>query len=253
MATQMPGPIGQNPPPTPPSAKKKGFLFWGLIGCGGMMVLVFLVVVLGGMYIWHKVPKSPAQLAAALITANNPDAEVVAIDESRGLLKVKDKKTGKEITINLEDAKKGKITFTGDKDEQVTFDAQAAGKEGLLRVQTKEGSAVLGAGIPKDLPAWVPLYPGAEAIGSGTGQTATGLGGTLQLKSADSADKILQFYQDTLKKAGMQVGLPGRQSEKAGWVWVLSASNQDNKRNLSVTLTGIGNGTQIMLIYQAGK
>ncbi len=253
MATQMPGPIGQNPPPTPPPVKKKGFLFWGLIGCGGLMVLVILVVILGGMYIWHKVPKSPAQLAAVLITANNPDAEVVAIDESRGLLKVKDKKTGKEITINLEDAKKGKITFTGDKDEQVTFDAAAAGKEGLLKVQTKEGSAVLGAGIPKDLPAWVPLYPGAEAVGSGTGQTATGLGGTLQLKSADSADKILQFYQDTMKKAGMQVGLPGQQSEKAGSVMVLSAANQDNKRSLSVTLTGIGNGTQILLIYQAGK
>jgi len=253
MATQMPGPAGQNLPPTPPPVKKKGWLFWGLIGCGGLMALVILVVVLFGMYIWHKVPKSPAQLAAVLITANNPDAEVVAIDESRGLLKVKDKKTGKEITINLEEAKKGKITFTGDDNEQVTFDAEAAGKEGLLRVQTKEGSAVLGAGIPKDLPDWVPLYPGAEAVGSGAGQTATAMGGTLQLKSADSADEIFQFYRDALKKAGMQVGLQGQQSEQAGSVKVLSGSDQNNKRHLSVTLAGSEDGTQIMLVYQARK
>jgi hypothetical protein len=253
MATQMPGPTGQNLPPVPPSpAKKKGWLFWGLIGCGGLIVLTVLVVVLGGMYIWHKVPKSPAQLAAALITANNPDAEVVAIDESRGLIKIREKKTGKEITINLEDVKKGKITFTGDNNEQVTLDAEGAGNEGVLRVQTKEGSAVLGAGIPKDLPPWVPLYPGVEALGSGTGQSTTGAGGTLHLKSADSAEEILQFYQEALAKAGMQVTLQGQGTE-ASSVKVLSGSDQNNKRSLNITLTGAEDGTQIVLFYQAGK
>ena len=109
------------PPPAPLPPKKKGWLFWGLLGCGGLLVLFILVVFLGGVYIWNRVPKSPAQLAAALITANNPDAEVVSIDEGRGLLQVKDKKTGKIITINLEDAKKGKITFTGEGNEKITL------------------------------------------------------------------------------------------------------------------------------------
>jgi hypothetical protein len=241
------------PPPAPLPPKKKGWLFWGLLGCGGLLVLFILVVFLGGVYIWNRVPKSPAQLAAALITANNPDAEVVSIDEGRGLLQVKDKKTGKIITINLEDAKKGKITFTGEGNEKITLNAGEPGKEALMQVQTKEGSASWGAGIPKDLPAWVPVYPGAQAAAGGAGQSNKGQGGTLTLQTSDPVDKVAGFYQEALKKSGFSPALNAEGETKEGSPQVVSASDPATKRNITVTITKDTQGTGIVLFYEADK
>jgi hypothetical protein len=71
-----------------------------------------------------------------MMAAVNPDIEVLDVDEDRGLVKVREKKTGKTLTLNFEDLKKGKIV-----------------------VKTNEGEEVA-VGGKWEPPDWVPSYPG---------------------------------------------------------------------------------------------
>ena len=48
--------------------------------------------------------KNPALAISKLVTAFNPDLEVVKVDDDRGIITVYNKKDNKTLTINLEDA-----------------------------------------------------------------------------------------------------------------------------------------------------
>ena len=122
-----------------------------------------------------------------------------------------------------------------------------------MQVQTKEGSASWGAGIPKDLPAWVPVYPGAQAAAGGAGQSNKGQGGTLTLQTSDPVDKVAGFYQEALKKSGFSPALNAEGETKEGSPQVVSASDPATKRNITVTITKDTQGTGIVLFYEADK
>src|SRR5712691_1946207 len=140
-------PIGMQPQqPGMPEPKKGGKLLIGIvIGCGGLIIVGILVFVLGGFFLWNKakqagldpdlIEKKPALAIAKMMVAANPDVELVSVDDEKGLITVKDKKTGKTMTVNLEEAQQGKITFKDDdKNEEVTLEAKGEGDTGSLEV-----------------------------------------------------------------------------------------------------------------------
>src|SRR6476620_7608924 len=138
--TPIGGPPGPQFPaqqqfPPPPPQKKSNVLVWVVAGCGTFVVISVIVVFLGGYFIWNKakeagldpelMQKRPALAVAKMMVAANPDVELVSVDDEKGLITVKDKKTGKTVTVNLEEAQKGKITFKGDdKDDEVSIEAK---------------------------------------------------------------------------------------------------------------------------------
>jgi hypothetical protein len=50
---------------------------------------------------------------AKILTATNPDVEVLSTDEDRNTITIRDKKTRETVTVNFDDVKKGKIVFKG--------------------------------------------------------------------------------------------------------------------------------------------
>ena len=140
MSSPLPGQY-----PAPPK-KKIHPVVWVLIGLAGCFLLVIMSVVAGGVYVASRVAQNPAEAAAALIAAGNPDVEVVSSNRDRGLVTFREKSTGKTITVNLEQLKEGKIVFTDqDKETEVVLEA---GPDGV-KIQDSDGKKIEIANKPQ--------------------------------------------------------------------------------------------------------
>jgi len=230
MASNVPPvpPPGYVPPPSPlppgaPAPKKASPLVWILGGCAVLVALVLGVMMLGGLFVAHKLRQAgnhPELAALRLMVAANPDAELVAVDENAGKVTIRSKRTGKTVTLNFEDLKKGKMSIEAD-GQKVEMEGRGEGDSGSFTIKTDQGTTKFGSGAVK-MPAWLPAYGGASVQGF-SAQTGEGLAGTFSFKSGDPAERVTGFYKEALEKAGFTVEtiqhpggslLTGRQGER---------------------------------------
>jgi hypothetical protein len=259
-------PMGQFPPqqpfPPPPPQKKSNALMWVLVGCGTITILGIITVLLGGYFIWNKakdagldpdlIQKRPAMAAAKMLVAANPDVELVSVDDEKGLITVKDKKTGKTMTVNLDEARNGKITIKGDgKDEEVTIQAKGSGDTGSIEVKGKEGSAQFGAGASAKLPDWFPAYPGASLQGVFSSENADGIGGSFSFATADSMEKVVKFYEDNLKEAGLKITKNSVQQTGVVNIGSLTAEDATKKRTAFLSLITEQGSTKVSVVFNS--
>jgi len=234
-------------PPIPgqPAKKKTAWWVWGLLGCGGLIVVVVVIAVAGLGYLWTKVPKTELGVVARAIQLTNPDIEVVSLDEDRQTVTLKDKKTGKELTVNLEDAKNGKFSFSSnDGKESVTF----SGEDGVIKVQGEKGTAVLGQ-APKNLPSWLPAYPGATPQGGMSSEEQERRGGAIHFTTSDSVSQVLAFYKEKLSEQGLHPGDDAGSSntEEFG---IFTARSEDEKKSVSVTASRASDQTTVGVTFE---
>src|SRR5262245_59221259 len=83
----MQQPVYGAPPPSGPpmqtGPKKTSPVVWIIVGVLGFFLLVGIVISVGvGMFV-HKVKQNPALAMAKLLTAANPEVEVLSADEGR--------------------------------------------------------------------------------------------------------------------------------------------------------------------------
>ena len=226
--------------PAPGAAKPKTSpLVWVLGAIVGIFVLVGILVVGAGLFVAHKVKsagfdsalaqKNPALAAAKEMASLNPDVEVVGMDEDRGLITIRDKKTGKTITMNAEDVKNGKLTFSDESTGQkVTFGAASAVK----------------------LPAWLPAYPGSKPEGTFSASGNGNDGGMAHFKTSDAGSKVLSYYQDALKSAGFKITSTISGDSGASKGGVVTAEDTGNRRTVMVTVSSSGDeSTEVTLTY----
>lgn len=215
MSSQQPPPQpGSSPYPsgqTLPPAKKSNVLKWVLIILAFVIVLGGIAVVGTGYFLYQKVKqagldpelaqKNPVLAAAKLAVTMNPEIEMVSVDERSGTMVLREKKTGKTVRVNLEDAKEGRISFETNEGESASVEI---GQQGL-EVRTKEGTFTAGAGLQEALPSWLPQYPGAKVEGSFTMRGAGERGASVAFETSDAPAKVADFYENRLKGAGFQV------------------------------------------------
>ena len=234
--------------------EKKGLSPWAwvAIGCGGLIVVFFIVISLGGMFFAKKVgdmaedfQENPAAAAEMLIKMN-PDLELVESDRDEGTITIRDKDSGEVTTVNYEDIQEGKLSFETDEGE-VTFSASGDPEEGMLTV-TKDGEEAMqfGSGEIEDVPDWVPLYPGAKATGTYSASTPDGIGGSFQMNSTDSVDDVLAYYVKQLEGDGWSVQKT-EYSGPDGKGGQVIASMAD--RTVMLILSSSEDGTQAMVNY----
>ena len=183
------------PQALPPSPKKSNLLLWILLGVGGLVMIVVIGVVATGFFIAHKVKQAgfdsdliknnPSMAVAKMIAATNPDIEVLAYDDKSGIIKMKDKKTGKIMEVNFEDAKNGNFTMK-----------EEGGKEGSISISGSGGTPP---------PDWVPVYAGAKQQSSFSSKSDEGANGTVAFSVDGSAKDIAEFYRDKLKARGFAI------------------------------------------------
>lgn len=212
MSTMPPG-VPQQPlgaPSGQPGAKKNSPLVWILGGIAGFMVLCFIGCSAIAFYASHKlreVANNPGLAMTKMASLLYPDMDVVSSNEATNSITLRDKKTGKQATYKFDNAK------------------------GTLSVETADGTVSFGSGAAAPPPAWVPVYPGSTPEGAFSAHAADGNSGTWSFKTSDGADKVILYYQDQLKSAGLNVSMTA--SEVGGGM--VTAEDSGKTRTIIVT------------------
>ena len=196
---------------------KKGLPVWAWIGigCGALMIMVLVVVMVGGFFIARKAKDAiaefednPARTIARGIVMANPDLEEVSADEDAGTITIRNTKTGEEITVNYEDIKEGKLSFTTDKGE-INVDASEMKDTGSIKVTDEKGGIVFSAGgaVSDDVESWVPMFPGSEPTNRHTMRTEEEQTGGFELETTASVADALEFYRAALQGEGYEIAV----------------------------------------------
>ncbi|HMC59435.1 MAG TPA: zinc ribbon domain-containing protein [Candidatus Solibacter sp.] len=235
------GPASPQPVPGAVAPRKTSPVVWILVGVLGLFVLIGVAAVGTLRYFVHKagldtelMQRNPGLAIGKIIAAANPDVEVLSTDDAVGKITVRDRRTGKVVTMSFDDVKNGRFSFS------------AVGDDG------KTASLEIGAGAGK-LPSWVPAYPGADAKGTfavkGDDGTSRGEGGTFTFTTPDSAAKVKAFYDDKCKQAGMKVNLTVNTGEGG----VLVAADDGDRHTLNVNVAGGSGETTVTVVYGAKR
>ena len=264
MSNYVPPPPPQyqyNPPPPPKQGSK--VLMWSLIGCGSLIVIGAIMIFAGGYFLYNKakdmgfdpelMEKEPALAVGKIIAATNPDVELVSVDENKKLITLREKKTGKVVTINLEDAQQGKIVFGEEGKGEVTIEAKGEGESGSVDIKTSEGNARLSTGSDAAMPDWIPEYPGAEITGNFSMRSDKTDSGSFGFSTEDSIDEVVSFYEDALKENGLKVSTSMQREGGRVTLGTVAGDGGDKKQSAYVTAQTEGSLTKVTVTYQINK
>lgn len=242
-------------PPTQPvggpgPAKKSNALVWILIGCGGLAVIGVIVFAVLGIFFFKKAKETvekPTLAVAKVIEMTNPDVEVVSVDESKNLITLKDKKTGKTVTMNLDEASKGKITFEGE-GKKVTVESSPES----MKMETDEWKMQAGGQQSAKLPDWLPPYPGVENKVNYSAEDDKGQILGFGFVTGDPPDQVISFYEGALKKAGFKtqkITFQGGNSAGSS----MTAEDPAQKRSVFLVAAVEGGRTQVSITLKMKK
>jgi hypothetical protein len=205
-------------------------IVWILLIVAGLFVLGIVGLVGTGLFVAHSVASNPGLFMAKIITAANPDAEVLGTDMGSQTVRIRDRKTGEVVTLSFDDIKKGRLKFS------------ATGKNGEV------ANMEIGGGEGK-LPLWVPTYPGAKAQGNMTanGDSGDGMGegGVVTFSTPDPASAVMAFYEAKIKEMGMKIDL----TQTTGSGGMLLGEDEGGKRTLHVMVGGGSGDTTFTVTY----
>jgi hypothetical protein len=239
-------------PMPPPLPKKTSPLIWIIVGVFGLVVLAGITMIAGGLFLAKKVSDAsgnPALAAAKILAMSNPDVEIVSSDDSKGNVTIREKSTGKVVTLDFNKIKDGKISFEQD-GKRVTVDSSGEG----LNIKGDDGSSVrVGAQSNATLPSWLPAYPGASMQGAFSMQGATESGAAVSFTTKDTAEKVSTFYQDAFKTAGLttSVNLLSEGGKTEGGI--ITAESADKKRSAVVNIASGDEGLTVSITYSDKK
>jgi hypothetical protein len=245
-----------NPYPGPMPVKKKTSPWvWVAVGVGAFLMILVLVVVAGGFFVYYKAKqagldpelmrKNPALAVSRIVAATNPNVEVLGVDEAKGIIRVREKSTGKIMTLNFEDAKRGRFVFQEEGKEAVRIDATGQGE---VKVSSEQSQMVFRQGGGKT-PDWAPVYPGAAVEGNVTMQGGEGEGGSFHFTTRDSSEKVITYYETALRNAGMKVSSNTTREGGAVSGGMVMGQNEANKRNVMVTAGASDGATAVTVVF----
>jgi hypothetical protein len=240
-------------PPQPPK-KGMGPLGWIAIGCGVLLVFAVVCFAVVGYFAKKKLDqfsKNPAKATAELIVRANPDLEMVSEDDKAGTMTIRDKKQNQTVTLNFDDIKNGKFKVTTDKGT-TTIDGSSAGTGGLKVTDEKGQTATFGgSAAPKDLPSWLPVYPGATSQGAMASTTNDGRAGGFSLTTKDSLEQVASYYESQFKDKGLTVEKNMLSSNDKTSGGTITGTSADKKHNSAVILSVASDGgTQAVVTYE---
>jgi hypothetical protein len=247
----------QTPAPQAPARKGLHPLAWVGIGCGVILVIVAAAVVIGGFFVARTVKdvaedfeNNPGLAAARLVVRATPELEEVSVDEDAGTMKVRNTKTGEIVTVNFDDIKNGRFSWTDEDGEEVTVDVSQA-DSGTVKVESSDGKGMeiaTGAAVKDDWPDWVPIYPGTEPKGLGTMTSGSSVNGSFTLSTTDAVSEVIDFYRDQLSEAGFTVNVNTYSSNEREGAMVNGAKEAE-ETNVVVMIDHDEDATKISVTY----
>jgi hypothetical protein len=176
----------------------------------------------------------------------SPDTEIVSSDDNAGTIVVRDKKTGKVVTMKF-DPQKRSMVIVDENGKTTSMTTTGEGANASMEMKSSEGTMKIGTGSDK-APDWVPVYPGSSPQSTFSTSSGTEQAGTYTFVTKDAADKVIAFYGDSLKAAGFAVSNMTSNSEgKVGGM--VSGEDKANKRAVVVSLGTENDGTHVNVTF----
>ena len=263
-APQAPQPPYAAPqPPVPPKKKGLPALAWVGIGCGVIVLLTVIGLVALGGYAVHKLKqagfdpalwkKNPTAAAAKIVTTMNPDVEVVSTDNDSQTITLRNKKTGKTVTVDLQDIKDGKFRFFDEKGKESSISigtgSNKKGEEsGTMNIKTSEGNLNISTGSKASkLPKWVPLYKNIVPQHVMVMSADKGTTGGYSIVVQDSVEIAAALMEKELKDNGFAVS---KNSYSINDKKMVNMSGQKGGNvSINVIVTNTDKGTRIDITF----
>jgi hypothetical protein len=253
------GPSPASPIQTAPATPRKTSpIVWILVAVLGLFVLFGIAVVGGGLFLVHKAKQAgfdselmrnnPGLATAKLLAATNPDLEVVSTDDQRGLITIRQKSTGKTMTVNFDELKQGKLTFKEDGKDAVTLEAHGNGDTGSLQMKSGSESLTMGAN-QASLPAWIPAYPNSKPTSTFSMNGKEGTSASFQFQTQDAPKDVVAFYESGLKQAGFRITATVTGDNGGSSGGLVSGDDAANKRTAVVVVGTDNKGTNVSVTY----
>lgn len=230
------------PPPGAPPQRKTSPIVWILVAVVGLACVAGAITLAGGLFLVHKAHEAgvdadlfrdnPGLAIGKLIAAAHPDTEVVSTDTGSGTVTLRDRRTGKEITLTFDQVRKG-FRFEADEDN---------GKKAVVQL----------GGDSEKVPAEVPVYPGAkvQATFEVDGDGAKGQGAyEYEFSTPDAPSKVFAWYHTRLQEDGRKLALHNESADGG----MLVAEDDANRRTLRVIVGRDANGTTINVTARVKK
>ncbi|MGA3072477.1 MAG: zinc ribbon domain-containing protein [Bryobacteraceae bacterium] len=251
-------PVQAAPGATPAVPRKTSPIVWILVAVLALFVMFGIAVVGGGIFLVHKAKQAgldpdlmrnnPGLATAKLLVATNPDLEVVSTDDARGLITIRQRSTGKTMTVNFDEIKRGRLTFKEDGKDAVTLETHGDGNTGSL--QMKAGSESLNIGANQaTLPAWVPAYPNSKPASTFSLNAKEGTTASFQFQTQDAPKDVVGFYETGLKQAGFRINATSTSESGGSSGGLVSAEDAANKRTVVVAVGTGDKGTTVSVTY----
>ncbi len=242
----------------PGAQRKTSPLVWILVAVLGLFLLMGIAVVGGGLFLVHKAKQAgldpelmrnnPGLATAKLLAATNPDLEVVSTDDGRGLITIRQRSTGKTMTVNFDEIKRGKVTFHEDGKDAVTLEAHGDGATGSL--QMKSGSESLNFGANQAaMPSWMPAYPNSKPTSTFSLNGKEGTSASFQFQTPDAPKDVVSFYERELKQGGFRINTTTTSDSGTSSSGMVSGDDTANKRTVLVTVGNDNKGTTVSVTY----
>jgi hypothetical protein len=249
---QMPSGV----PPAPQKSSGTKILLWIAGIVVGLILISFASCAVLGFYAMHKVKqagfnsdlmkKNPALATAKMAVTMSPDTEIVSSDDNAGTIVVRDKKTGKVVTMKFDPQKKSMVVID-ENGKETSMTTTGEGANASMEMKSPEGTMKIGAGSDK-APDWVPVYPGSSPQNTFSANTNGEQTGSYTFVTQDPTDKVISFYGDSLKSAGFAVSnMTTNSNGKAGGM--VSGEDKANKRNVVVGLSTENDGTHVNVTF----
>jgi hypothetical protein len=219
------------PQPLPPPAKKGTPVWvWILVGVFGLFLLAGIAFVATGVFLYRQAKENPTATIAKMVALSNPNIEVLEFDKESGKVTIKDKETGKTVTVSLDDLKQGK-----------------------LEVKTDEGTVQMGANVEGKTPDFVPIYPGAKQTNVMSSKMQDTEGGTLVLEVKEEFSKVKSWYEEQINKGGFDTNSTTSVAGSEGPGAMLVAAKNDDKETLHIMLNTEPEFTRVTITYGLRK
>jgi hypothetical protein len=223
---------------------------WVLIGVGGFVLLIVLAGAVGSYVLYRTVKNAgfdselmksnPGLAMAKMVTAMNPDYETVTTNDSSGTITVREKSTGKVVTLRFDPEKKSMV-IVGDDGKEAKISVSGDGQNGGVEIQSQDGTVKFGTSVGNGPPSWVPVYPGSSPVGAASTQSNDGSTYTYGFKTPDAASKVISFYQDSLKSGGFTVN----QVVTTGQGGMVHAEDSGSKRTVIAIIASENDATNV--------
>ena len=162
-------------------------------------------------------------------------------------------KTGELITVNFDEIKEGRFSWTAD-GEEVSVDVSDA-ESGTVKIESSDGDGfqlTTGDAVTEPIPDWVPVYPGTEPKNRGSMKTDEMVSGNYTPQTEDGADAVLEYFRDTLKTEGYQVNINTYTSDERGG-GIVNGSLESEGKTVVVLVNTDGGSTSITVTHSIKK